>query len=266
MTSDEASLFGLTGKVALVVGGGAGIGEATSRLFARVGCAVVVLDRDLAAARAVAGAIAADGGKALPVHGDVLDGPRLAAAVAEADAWLDGIDVMVSVVGQASWGSLLSLDRATWQRDHDINLFSMLDVCRTVAGAMIRHRRPGTIAVVGSVSGMQSSPNHGAYGAAKAGLVQLVKTMAVEWAEHHIRVNCVAPGSIATPRLPETPERTAEFMTSRVPIRRRGKPNEVAGALLFLSSSMATYITGHTLMVDGGWMAANLRNMPGKVP
>ena len=121
------------------------------------------------------------------------------------------------------------------------------------------------MAVLTSVSGTQSSPTHAAYGAAKAALVHAVKTMAVEWAEDNIRVNSVAPGGIVTPRLPDTPERIASFRNSAVPMRRRGVPEDIANALLYLTSDMSDYVTGHTLLVDGGVMAGNLRYKHGKL-
>lgn len=109
-----------------------------------------------------------------------------------------------------------------------------------------------------SVSGIQSAPKHAAYGAAKAGLVNLVKSMAVEWAPHNLRINAVAPGSIVTPRRPDSPERQAEMAASLIPMKRRGRVEDVANAVLYLGSDMAAYVTGHALAVDGGWTAASM--------
>ena len=112
------------------------------------------------------------------------------------------------------------------------------------------------------MSGLQSAPHHAAYGAAKAGLVSLVRTMAVEWAPHGIRVNCIAPGSIITPRIPDTPELREQTSQGLIPMKRRGTTDEIGKAAVFLLSDLASYVTGHTLPVDGGWMSAFLSGVP----
>jgi len=115
---------------------------------------------------------------------------------------------------------------------------------------------------VSSVGAMQSTPNHASYGAAKAGMIHLVRIMAVEWAPHNIRVNAVAPGSIATPRIPATPERVERTRRGLIPTKRLGTADEVGKAAPFLLSDPASYVTGHTLLVDGGWMAAYTIGFP----
>jgi NAD(P)-dependent dehydrogenase (short-subunit alcohol dehydrogenase family) len=130
---------------------------------------------------------------------------------------------------------------------------------------MVRRGKPGTITAVASVSGLQSAPRHAAYGAAKAGLVNLVKTLAVELAEHGIRVNAVAPGAIATPRVAggANAEPYAERLrNSMVPFRRPGTPDDIAKAALFFASDLSAYVSGQTLAVDGGWMSAFLIGAP----
>jgi len=110
---------------------------------------------------------------------------------------------------------------------------------------------------IASVDGMQGSPMHAAYGAAKAGLINLVQSMAVEWAEHAIRVNAIAPGHIVTPRLYDTPARVEWYRESLIPAKQRGTTDDIGKAALFLLSDLASYITGVTLPVDGGLMSAN---------
>ncbi|MCE2498805.1 MAG: SDR family oxidoreductase [Nitrosopumilaceae archaeon] len=115
---------------------------------------------------------------------------------------------------------------------------------------------------IASVSGTQSAPNRASYGAAKAGLINLVRTMAVEWACHNIRVNAIAPGNINTPRIPATPERAKRIQQGLIPMKRRGTTDEVGKTVLFLLSELASYVTGHTLLVDGGRMVAYLDVIP----
>ncbi len=115
------------------------------------------------------------------------------------------------------------------------------------------------------MEGLQSTANHASYGAVKAGLIHLVRTMDVEWASHNIGVNAIAPGSIITARILATPERVKRTREGLIPMKRLGTSDEVGKAVLFLVSDLASYITGHTLCVDGGWMAASVFGIP-KIP
>ncbi len=251
-------IFGLEGKRALVVGGGRGMGESTARLLARAGADVAVLDVDADRADCVAQAVRETGRRGEAIVADILDETEAAAAVAEAARRLGGLDVLVTIVGQALFTPLLSMTGEQWDADQRRNLRYFFVVGREAAKAMIAGGTGGAMCCIASVDGVQSAPFHGAYGAAKAGLIHLVSTMATEWADHGIRVNAVAPGNISTPRLPETPETREAMRQSLVPMARAGTTDEIGKAVLFLVSDMASYITGHTLLVDGGWMAANL--------
>jgi NAD(P)-dependent dehydrogenase (short-subunit alcohol dehydrogenase family) len=155
-----------------------------------------------------------------------------------------------------------------WELDHRRNLRHFFFTARAVAGSLIRREKPGAIACIASVSGLQSAPHHASYGAAKAGLMNLVRTMAVEWAPHDIRVNAIAPGSIATPRIPDTPEARERHRQSLIPMKRRGTTDEIGKVATFLVSDLASYVTGHTVPVDGGWMAMFLSGVPelGQMP
>ncbi len=256
--SNLPDLLGLSGKMALVIGGGRGMGESTVRLLAGAGCDVAVVDVDSGRARHVADIVSGMGRLGVPIVSDVLDDNQAAEAVAQAEQALGGLDIMVSIVGQALFKPIVEMTPGEWDFDHSRNLRYFFVTAREVAKSMIRRGKPGAMVCVASTDGIQGAPFHAAYGAAKAGLIQLARTMAVEWAEHGIRVNCVAPGSINTPRLPETPASKAAMSQSLVPMARAGVPDDIGKAALFLASDMAGYITGHTLMVDGGWMAANL--------
>ncbi|SFR90404.1 SDR family NAD(P)-dependent oxidoreductase [Sphingomonas jatrophae] len=253
-----ASLFGLDGKKALIVGGGRGMGESSALLLAQAGCDVAVLDNDAGRAGHVADAVRGCGRQGFPIVADILDEASVRRAVDEAEAALGGIDVLVTIVGQALFKPLLDVTLEEWDFDQSRNLRYFFVTARAVAAAMIARGQGGALVCVGSVDGAIGAPGHAAYGAAKAGLMHLVKSMAGEWGRSGIRVNAVAPGSITTPRLPETDQSRALMEASVLPIGRAGTTDEVAGAVLFLASKLAGYVTGHTVFVDGGWMAANL--------
>jgi len=256
---DAASLFGLEGKAALVLGGGLGMGESSSRLLAEVGCDVAVVDIDAGRAETVAKTVTGLGRKGVPLVGNVLDPGSAERIVAEAEEKLGGLDVLVAIVGQAQFVHFLDMTPEQWELDMNRNLRYFAFAAQAVARSMVRRGKPGAITAISSVSGLQSAPHHAAYGAAKGGLINLVKSMAVELAEHNIRVNTVAPGSILTDRqaaAPSAAEVQAKMKASLVPFKRHGETDDIGNAVRFLSSSMANYISGHTLAVDGAWMSA----------
>lgn len=263
MSDDQpAALFGLEGRIAVVVGGGQGMGESSALMLARAGCDVAVVDVVAERAAQVADEVAASGQRGAAITADVLDDEAVAGVIAQVEAALGAPDVLVTIVGQASFEPLLSMSADTWELDHRRNLRYVFGLGQAFANALIGRGAPGAMVCIASVSGLQASPLHAAYGAAKAGLVNLTQTMAAEWAQYGIRVNAVAPGTITTPRLGDTPEIHAFVQASNIPMKRSGTSDEVGAAVLFLASELAGYITGHTLAVDGGWMAANLLGMP----
>jgi NAD(P)-dependent dehydrogenase (short-subunit alcohol dehydrogenase family) len=246
------SLFGLAGKSALVVGGGQGIGRATALLCARLGARVAVLDAERERAERVAGEVRALGVGAAALCADATDAAAAAHAVAEARAALGGLDALVNIVGSASWGTLLELDDATWERDFAVNLKQHWYVARASARGWIDARQPGALCVVGSVSGLFSAASHGAYGAAKAGLLAFVRTAAEEWWPHGIRVNAVVPGTVRTPRIEAAWASGAIRTPSAEDQRRMASPDDIANAAVFLVSDLSRRVTGQTLVVDGG--------------
>jgi NAD(P)-dependent dehydrogenase (short-subunit alcohol dehydrogenase family) len=263
--STEATFFGLAGKKALIIGGGQGMGESTAKFLAGAGADVALVDLVAERAERVAGLVNGLGTRGIPLVGDVLNDGQIPRIVAEATEKLGGLDVLVSIVGAAAWGSLLDTTAAVWDQQLALNLRYFFLVARETASTMIARGTPGAIVGIASVDGQRASPMRGAYGAAKAGLISLVQTMAVEWAPHHIRVNAIAPGHIVTPRLYNTPQRVDAYAESLIPMRQRGETDDIGKAALFLASDMARYITGTTLDVDGGLLAANLfpRGLPG---
>jgi NAD(P)-dependent dehydrogenase (short-subunit alcohol dehydrogenase family) len=244
--------FGLRDKPALVVGGGSGIGRATALLLAEVGARVAVADLDGDRAKAVAAEV--DGAA---IAGDVTDPDGAQRVVDEAHAALGGIHSVANIVGLASWSDLMSMDLSTWEHDLRINLTQHLFVGRAAARHMIDDGVAGTLALVTSISGIYGAPNHSAYGAAKAGATNLARSMANEWAPHGIRVNSVAPDIIATPRVVAGfEERGVKDMDPIVAeealLAHWGRPQDIAGPLVFLLSDLAAFITGQNLIVDGG--------------
>ena len=201
MLPPMVDLFGLTGTPALVIGGASGIGRATAVMLGKVGASVVVADLDPAGAATVAAEITDAGGTASSIGGDVLDPAGATAVVDGARDAFGGLEVVVNIVGFAAWSTLLELDVDTW--DHDIrrNLSQHLFVGQAAARHFIADGVAGRIAMVASVSGLYGAPNHSAYGAAKAGVMALARSMAEEWGPHGIRVNGVAPDCIRTPRV-----------------------------------------------------------------
>ena len=259
--SELRDRFGLVGKPALVVGGGFGIGRASALLLAQAGADVAVADLDLDRANDVAAEVEALGVRATALTGDVTDRAQAESIVAGAANFHGTLEVVVNMVGTAGWGKLLDLDDETWQLDLSRNLTQHLHVGRAAAGRMIEQGTGGRISVVASVSGLYGAPSHGAYGAAKAGLMDLVRTMAQEWGPHGIRINAVAPDMIATPRVKDAyanqgvdPDALAQ--ADGAPLGRFGVPEEIAGPLVFLVSDLAGFMTGQTLVVDGGQRAA----------
>jgi NAD(P)-dependent dehydrogenase (short-subunit alcohol dehydrogenase family) len=253
-----SALFGLEGRNAVVLGGGQGMGESTAMLLAEVGCNVAVLDLDAERAERVAGKVKAKGLRSLALRVDALDDANLRDSIARADEHLGGLDAMASIIGMAGWAPSLEMTAETWDFDHRRNLRYFFFAAQTAARCMIARKKGGAIACVVSVDGLRSSPYHASYGAAKAGLVNLVKTLAVEWADKGIRINAVAPGGIVTPRIPlRSPDEEKKRM-GLTPMGRRGTTDDIAKALLFFLSSLSPYVSGQTLAVDGGYLAASL--------
>jgi 3-oxoacyl-[acyl-carrier protein] reductase len=162
------------------------------------------------------------------------------------------IDVAVDVVGETRWGRTVELDDDAWDETFDLVLRHFFHLARAAGRHMAEHGG-GSIVAIASVSGLRSAPLHGAYGAAKAGLMSLVRTLAIELARDGVRVNAVAPGAVMTPRVQAmmSDERRATS-AAQIPLGRHATPDEIANAVAFLASDLASYITGHTLVVDGG--------------
>jgi NAD(P)-dependent dehydrogenase (short-subunit alcohol dehydrogenase family) len=252
-----ADLLGLHDQPALVMGGGFGIGRATAVMLAEAGCRVAVADIIPERAKNVAAEI---GGHA--IVGDVTIEESARAMVDEAHDVLGGLTRVANIVGGAHFRDFESTDTAHWESEFRFNLLHHVFLCHA-AGRHMLAEGGGAIAMVASVSGIYGARHHAAYGAAKGGVASLARSLSDEWAPRGIRLNAVAPDVIATPRLvnshPEGAERAIAVMDALaadegVPIHRFGRPEEIAGPLVFLLSNLSSFMTGQCLVVDGGTM------------
>jgi NAD(P)-dependent dehydrogenase (short-subunit alcohol dehydrogenase family) len=250
------ALFGLQGKHVLVIGGGQGMGEATARLLASLGCDLTLMDLELPRAERVCADVRAEGITANPIAADVTDEASLVAAMGRIEREFAPLDGMVTIVGMAGWSPIVDMTTETWDRDHNRNLRYVFIAARELARSMLARGALGSIVTIASVDGLRSARNHGAYGAAKAGLINLVKTMAAEWSGQGIRVNCVAPGAIVTPRIPLGEPASERASMALVPMQRRGVTDDIAKAAVFFLSDLSPYVSGQVLAVDGGYLAA----------
>ncbi|KMO32203.1 3-oxoacyl-ACP reductase [Methylobacterium variabile] len=245
----------LRGRVALVTGAGQGNGAAIARGLAKEGATLVCTDIDPAAADRTARAIAEDGGQATAYALDVADkaaAERLAAALDAAQP----VSIIVNNAGICPRHRIDSPDLAqNWQAAIDVNLTGALNV--TVAFLPALRRTKGTVVNIASIASFVSTATSVSYPVSKAGLRALTQSLAHELAPEGIRVNAIAPGTIATPMTEATrldPARSERFL-ARIPMGRYGEPEELVGPVVFLASSMSSYVTGTTLVVDGGYLA-----------
>jgi NAD(P)-dependent dehydrogenase (short-subunit alcohol dehydrogenase family) len=239
----------LDGRVAVVTGGASGIGAATARRFAAEGARVAVIDRDPEGAEAVADEI---GGKAHAI--DVRDGDAVEHAVEQIMSTVGRIDVLVNNAGTGDLRPLHTVDDRLWHRLIDVNLTGTFNATRSVVPHMLAGGG-GTIVNNASLSGLFPTRNEAAYSAAKAGVIALTKSGALEYGPE-IRVNCVAPGFVRTPLTAvwdQIPDAFAPIAEA-IPLGRMADADEIAEVILFLASARSSYITGQTLVVDGGAM------------
>jgi len=239
-------LFGIQGKKALVIGGGLGMGRATARLLSQAGAQVAVVDLEPDRANAVAAEI-----KAVAITADVTRRDEAERAVAQADSLLGGLDLMMNMVGRNTYVSLMEMTEEQLETVLSRNLRHHLYCETAFARTLQAAGHGGAIVNVSSVSGLHASTNHAAYGFAKAALISLTKTMAIEWAPLGIRVNSIAPGSTRTDRNNHSAESEAEA-GKIIPLGRYGDQTEVAKVALFLLSDLSSYVTGQTIVMDGG--------------
>lgn len=244
-TPDYQGLLRLDDKHVFVLGAGQGIGRQISLAAANVGANVTCADANAARAAAVAGEV---GG--LAVTGDATKREDVERMISEAVDRFGPLHGLADIIGAAGWAPLNKCDDESWQTAMDLNLKQVFLALQLGSRAMTEG---GSIAIVGSVSGFRSSPNHAAYGAAKAGMMHLAGTAAIELGPA-VRVNVVAPGQTRTPRMAERHPEPGyyENQGKSVPLGRVGEPRDIAAALLFFLSDLSQWVTGQTLVVDGG--------------
>lgn len=252
-------IFDLTGKTAIVTGASSGLGRHFALTLARHGAKIAVMARRTDLLRALCREIESFDGRAVPIGLDVSRGDSIRDAVAAAETELGPITILVNNAGMALAKSVLDVTEDEWDRTVDVNLRGAWLMAQEVAKHMARLGHGGSIINIASITAFRVAGQLSSYGATKAALVQLTNSMAFELARNNIRVNAIAPGYIETDINRDffaTPAGAA--LIRRVPQRRLGQPEDLDGALLLLASDASAYMTGSTIVVDGGHLQSSL--------
>ncbi len=250
------SLFDLTGKTAVITGSSRGIGRAIALRMAEQGARVAISSRKLDACQEVVREIeAAHGeGRAIAVPANISSKDELANLMHEAKAAYGGVDILVcNAASNPHYGPMAGITDDQFRKILDNNIISNHWLIQLAAPGMVE-RQDGAIIIVSSIGGLKGSPVIGAYNVSKAADMQLARNLAIEYGPHNVRVNCIAPGLIRTDfarALWENPE-LLKAVNASAPLRRIGEPDEIAGAAVFLASAAGRFVTGQTVVVDGG--------------
>ena len=244
------------GQAAIVTGAGRGMGRAVALGLAGEGAAVAVADVDDGPAAEVCSEIEKAGGRAIAVHADIARVDDVRRLFKEAVAAFGTVDILINNAGIGIPKPLVDYTEADWERQLDVNLKGMFFATQEAARIMIPKRRGKIVNFASTAAFVSSSTPETAYDISKGGVRQLTVSVAAELAPHNINVNAVAPGTIATEltmRVLDTEEKMARA-SAKIPLGRLGTPEDMVGPVLFLCSSDADYVTGHVLVVDGGWL------------
>jgi NAD(P)-dependent dehydrogenase (short-subunit alcohol dehydrogenase family) len=253
----------LSGKIAIVTGAASGIGRASALLFAREGASVAVIDRDLPGAKATVEEITGAGGKAIAVEADVSKSADVQRMIAVTIERFGRLDILYNNAGVMSPGLLHLVAEEEWHRVISINLTANFLACKYALPELMKHG--GVILATASVAGLEGRTAHAAYCASKAGLINMIKNVAMDYAKYGIRANCLCPGGVATNISKEAltglsdaaKERLAKWSGEAVPMARIAQPEELASAALFLCCDDSTFVTGTAMVVDGGSIAGH---------
>lgn len=247
----------LTGKVAIVTGGSKGIGLGIAQALAQVGADVVIVSRNLSEGEQAAKEIQALGRKSIAISCDVSSVTSVDNMVQTAVNAFGKIDILVNNAGMNIRKLAVDVEEADWDKVIGTDLKGVFLVAQRVGKEMIKQQSGGKVINVASVMGVIGMPWLAAYCSSKGGVVQLTKVLALEWAQYNINVNCLAPAYIRTPMTEGwlNDEARLKPILDSTPLGRIGTLEEVAGPAVFLSSDWSNYVTGHTLLVDGGWAA-----------
>lgn len=243
----------LTGKTALVTGGGQGLGLASATLLHEAGASVVLNyfdDPDGVNRRRASEAAAALGERAAAIQADVRDRDQVSELIGETVRRFGGLDVLINNAGVIRDRTVKNMTNEEWDTVIDTNLTGVFNVCKAAIGQL---RDGGRIVNMSSISGQVGAFGQANYSAAKAGVVAFTKTLSRELASRNITVNAVAPGLALTEMGRSIPEQVREGMLAQIPLKRYAEPEEIAKVVLFLCSDLASYLTGQTLHVNGGW-------------
>lgn len=251
--------FDLTGRVAVVIGGTSGIGRALAHGLAEAGADLVATSRRQELVNEVAGDIERRGRRTLRVTTDVADRASIEATLDRTVAAFGKVDILVNCAGRTRRTPTLDLPEAEWQEILDTNTTGTLRACQVFGRHMVE-RQYGRIINIASIGSFVALYEVAAYTASKAAVAALTKSLAIEWAPHGVSVNAIAPGVFPTALNRELLEGTdrGRELRLRTPMRRFGRVEELAGAAVFLASDAASFVTGHLLVVDGGFLASGV--------
>lgn len=259
MSLEIDKLFDLSGRVALVTGAGSGLGKGIAEGYAKYGASVALVDIDEQQAKAAADMLSKAGAQAIAIKCDVSNSEQVKSAVAQAIKEFGKIDILVNNAGIGKRSNAEDMTDDMWDIVLDINLKGAFLFCREVGKDMIKRGGGGRIINMTSIAGVVGLETGNAnYAASKGGMIAMTRCLAIEWAKHNILVNAIAPSHTRTPiieKLMKEKPQTRDYFLNNIPLGRLGEIVDIVGPAIFLASDAAAFVTGHTLLVDGGHTA-----------